>query len=129
MTRSEARRFVSIVLEGARLELEKNNLGNFIVTQDSGARFSDGEITLKIKLEDLDYRDLNAKRRANRVGGGLELMGKRFNCPTPTGRPRWFEVVDIHPRKPKFPVIAKNLNSGKKFKFSIEQANRYLETR
>lgn len=128
MDRTTARRFIKLALDAVSDELKnKVTFQSYVVEQAGSARIGDGELTLKIKIIDPKVKASNLTRRAKQLPGGSDMLGKRFNFPTPGGSRRMYEVTDINPRRPKYPITAKSLKSGKLFKFALATVTRQLK--
>lgn len=112
-----------MVVKAAAARLKAQGL----TVQRGNATFYDGHFTLKLTISDPKLAKKEQGGASLSLGLPKGIMGKRFNFPTQTGRRRMFEVVDIVPRRHKFPVLAKNVSTGTRYKFSVAQIKKHLE--
>jgi len=118
-------------LKEVRVEIDKtlNELGKKLGIKLSIRNIRFDDLTFRTTLEAnipnnaklFVNPDLNVK--AGGGGGGvLPTIGLKFFAGS-----RQYEIIEYKLNRPKFPIIAKRLPDGKRFKFTIDQVNNSLK--
>lgn len=102
-----------------------------LVLEPKTARYTNSDVVLKFKClvkettedgEVLDTDAKNLKRYAFRHGLGEDAYGKEFVQAGDT-----FRITGYKPKGRKYPIIAENVKTGKKYKFPLTSIQFYLK--
>jgi len=104
----------------AALEKALKDFG-LTVTQGN-SRYGDGSVTMKFEAALPESKGDKHEQDSMLLGFDRNLVGLYFTIP---GKRSRYKIVDIHTRKPKYPIIAVT-QRGARYKFSVNQIIRYL---
>jgi hypothetical protein len=97
-----------------------------VTAENAGGRYDAKTFTMKIKLvlaECAKKSMVETEYESWRQFHGLPELGFRLR----NFEGDEFEMFDYTPRSPRFPVIAKNLRTGKSYKFPVTTIQMFLK--
>ena len=94
--------------------------------EPAGGTFDGKTFTMKLKFILTDSDEISTEEEAyefSRHAMGLPEWGFSFR----TFDGEEYVMTDYKPRSPKFPIIVRNVVTGKLFKFDVDRIKRYLK--
>jgi len=110
-----------MVSEKAEQELQKVFASFGLDVTRGNARYTDGSMSVKFEFALPKAKAESKSQDSTLLGFDRNIVGMKF-----FQRRKEFTIMDIHLRKPKYPVIAEDAN-GRRFKFDVRTIVRALD--
>jgi len=108
--RKQARVIHSLMLEACQDALRSSGLD---VTTVGSIRFDSGQVTVKLSASVPEQKSKVNKTDSHALGFSDNIIGEQF-----WSRNTVFTIEEIHLRRPKYPIVARNAR-GTRYKFSV----------